>query len=523
MRKLTDILNALHTRHDEIGIDDFPNSNMRLTKKLDANLQIIRQIFGESNDVNLRTFSFHQTKTRAAVIFIDGLVDAERLSIDIIKPIMYGSKSEETPPPTLRSFQDVSSYYMIAGEIKENETFGALTNGVLNGDAVLIVDGLCGLLTINAKGYKMRSIEDPQTESVLRGPREGFIENARTNTALLRRKIKDPNLMCESVIVGNKTHTAVTLMYLKNVANESLLSELRVRLEKICTDAILDSGYIEQFIVDPGSPFFSTIASSEKPDAVAGKILEGRVAVIVDGSPYVLTLPTFFVETFHSAEDYYIAPIYASALRMVRFFAFFISLLALPLYVALATYHQELIPTELLMTMAIAEGDTPFPAVVEAFIMIIVFEILKEAGIRLPRPAGQAVSMVGAIIIGESAVSAGIIGAPMVIAVAITAVAAFAVPAQANASMLLRLIFLALAGSFGGFGLTIGLISLVFHLSSLTSFGVPYLSPYAPFTLPDTKDALMRFPLRMLLTRPVHLSKRNPRRQRVQPKKGGKA
>lgn len=522
MRKLSDILNALNKRHDEKGIDDFPNGKMPLSKKLDANLHIIREIFGESDDVILRTFSLHQNKTRAALICIDGLADAERLAVDIIKPMMYGSRALEGDAPSPRSLKDICNNYMIAGEVKENETFGSLTKGVLSGDAAIMVDGLSGLLVVNTKGYEKRGIEDPQTESVLRGPREGFIENVRTNTALLRRKIKDPNLMCESVIIGSKTHTNITLMYLRNVADASLLSELRTRLAKIHTDAILDSGYIEQFIVDPGSPFFSTIASSEKPDAVAGKILEGRVAVIVDGSPYVLTLPTFFIETFHSAEDYYIAPVYASTLRMVRFFAFLISLLALPFYVALATYHQELIPTELLITMATAEGDTPFPAAIEAFIMIIVFEILKEAGIRLPRPAGQAVSMVGAIIIGESAVTAGIIGAPMVIAVAITAVAAFAVPAQANASMVLRLIFLALAGSFGGFGLTIGLVTLIFHLASLTSFGVPYLSPYAPFTLPDTKDALARMPLRMLLTRPVHLSGRNPRRQRVQEKKGGK-
>ncbi len=514
MQKLTDIINRLKTRHDRAGIDDFPEKNTPLSKKLSVNLKIVQSIFGGSDDLILRTFSFHQTDKKAALFCFDGLVDAERLAQDIIKPLMYESfGTDEKMPNTLH---DIFSDFMVGGEVSEDKTFGALAEAIQNGDAALMVDGISGFLIIDIKGYPRRSIEDPQTESVLRGPREGFIENMRTNTALLRRKIKDPNFICESVTVGTKTKTEISLMYLKNVVDESLLTELRARLGKICTDSVLDSGHIEQWICDKGSPFFSTIASSEKPDAVAGKILEGRVAVIVDGSPYVLTLPTFFIETFHSAEDYYIAPIYASLLRIVRFFAFLISILALPLYVALATYHQELIPTELLLTMAAAEGDTPFPAVIEAFIMIIVFEILKEAGIRLPRPAGQAVSMVGAIIIGESAVSAGIIGAPMVIAVAITAVAAFAVPAQANASMILRLILLVFAGAFGGFGLTIGLLLLLFHLASLSSFGVPYLSPYAPFELSDTKDALTRLPLRMLLTRPMLLSKSNPRRQRTQ-------
>ncbi len=514
MRKLADIINGLKTRRDATGIDAFPEQNTLLSKKLTVNLKIIQSVFGDSDDLILRTFSFHQSEKRAALFCFDGLIDAERLAMDVIKPLMYGSQRDcEVFPRTLK---DICSLYMIAGEVREDETFGALTEAVQNGDAALMLDGIAGFLIIDVKGYPRRSIEDPQTESVLRGPREGFIENMRTNTALLRRKIKDPQLACERVTIGTKTKTEISLMYLRNVVEPSLLTEVRSRLSKIYTDAILDSGYIEQLITDKGSPFFSTIASSEKPDAVAGKILEGRIAIIVDGSPYVLTIPTFFVETFHSAEDYYIAPLYASTLRFVRLLAFLISILALPLYVALATYHQELIPTELLLTMASAEGDTPFPAVIEAFIMIIVFEILKEAGIRLPRPAGQAVSMVGAIIIGESAVSAGIIGAPMVIAVAITAVAAFAVPAQANASMLLRLVLLVFAGIFGGFGLTIGILLLLFHLASLTSFGVPYLSPYAPFVLSDTKDALMRLPLRMLLTRPALLSKRNPRRQRTQ-------
>ncbi len=514
MKKLNSFLNAYKTRSDAPGIDNIPWETVKIGKHLEVSLALLGEIFGKSNDLIIRRFDFGQTRRHAAMLCIDGLTRADRLALEIIKPLMYGSFLGDTPGKPPKTMEDVGHQYMTAGESKCCDTFDALVSGVLSGDAAVLIDGIPGALIINARGFPIRSIEDPQTESVLRGPREGFIENLRTNTALLRRKIKSPFFTLDTVTVGTKTNTPVVIAYIRNVADEALVREVKDRLSRIHTDGILDSGYIEQYISDGGSPFFSTIASSEKPDAVAGKLLEGRVAILVDGSPYVLTVPTFFIENFQTAEDYYIAPLYASALRMVRFTAFLISLLALPLYVALTTFHQELIPTELLLSMSAAEGNTPFPAVIEAFLMIVVFEILKEAGIRLPRPAGQAVSMVGAIIIGETAVSAGIIGAPMVIAVAITAVSAFASPAQANASMVLRLLFLLLAGSFGGLGLTLGLLLLLLHLTVLSSFGAPYLSPVVPFHLADTKDALLRFPFRWLLTRPTDLAGRNPRRQK---------
>jgi len=514
MKKLTEILNAYTARHDAPGIDDTPWDTMQVEKNIDVNLKILQDLFGGSNDVIIRRFRFGQSRKKAAMLCIDGLIRADRVALEIIKPLMYDSFLGDTPTALPRTMEEIQGLYMTAGESKACKTFGELISGVLSGDAAVLIDGIPGTLVINAKGFPQRSIEDPQTESVLRGPREGFVENLRTNTALLRRKIKSPLFTLDTITVGKKTNTFVTVAYVRNIADPALVKEVKNRLSRMDTDGILDSGYVEQYISDGGSPFFSTVASSEKPDAVAGKLLEGRVAVIVDGSPYVLTVPTFFIENFQTAEDYYIAPLYASALRVVRFSAFLISILALPLYVALTTFHQELIPTELLLSMSAAEGNTPFPAVIEAFLMIVVFEILKEAGIRLPRPAGQAVSMVGAIIIGETAVSAGIIGAPMVIAVAITAVSAFAAPAQANASMILRLLFLLLAGTFGGLGLSLGLLLLLLHLSALSSFGVPYLSPIAPFHTADNKDVLLRLPHRWLLTRPSDLAKRNPRRQK---------
>ncbi len=514
MKKLSKIINRYDSRTDMPGINDIPFKTVRIEKNIEVNMHIVEELFGTSGDVIRRRFRFGQNRAKAALICVDGLIRADRVALEIIKPLMYGSFLGDEPKIRPRSMDEIQSIYMTAGESRPAETFDALVTGVLSGDAAVLIDGIPGALIINAKGFPQRSIEDPQTESVLRGPREGFVENLRTNTALLRRRLKTPDFTLETVTIGRKTNTFVTIAYIRTIADPSLVESVKERLAKIDTDGILDSGYVEQYISDGGSPFFSTIASSEKPDAVAGKLLEGRVALIVDGSPYVLTVPTFFIENFQTTEDYYIAPLFATALRFVRLFAFIISVLTLPLYVALTTFHLELIPTELLLSMSAAKGNTPFPAVIEALLMIIVFEILKEAGIRLPRPAGQAVSMVGAIIIGETAVSAGLIGAPMVIAVAITAVSAFATPAQANSSMILRLLFLFLAGIFGGLGLALGLLLLLLHLSSLRSFGVPYLSPFVPFHMQDNKDTLFRLPHRWLLTRPSDLARRNPRRQK---------
>lgn len=506
------LLRTDRARQDAPGIDTVPYAQTPIGKHVDASLLIMKEILGPSKDIIYRPFYFGQSRTKAVMICIDGLVKADRLALEIIKPLMYGGLISEKAKP--RSVEEVAEKFMTAGESKVCKTYGALATGILMGEAAVLFEGLSDALLMEVKGFPHRNVEDPQTESVLRGPREGFVENMRTNTALLRRRIKSPFFTMEMLVLGEKTNTPVTLAYLRNVADEALVADIKKRLSSIDTDAILDSGYVEQYISDGGSPFFSTIASSEKPDAVAGKLLEGRVGIIVDGSPYVLTVPTFFVENFQTTEDYYIAPLFSSSLRLIRLFAFLISILALPLYVALTTFHQELIPTELLLSMSAAKGNTPFPTVIEALIMIVVFEILKEAGIRLPRPAGQAVSMVGAIIIGETAVSAGLIGAPMVIAVATTAVSAFAAPALANASMLLRLLFLLLAGTLGGLGLSLGMLLLLFHLGSLESFGVPYLSPIVPFHLIDNKDAFLRLPLSKLLTRPSGLARRNPQRQK---------
>lgn len=491
------------------------DSASTLSKDLSKNIKNIKVAVGNSTDVIVREFSFGQKKDiNAALIFIDGLVNTAVINESIIESLMYRSDILNLQRELENgNINTIKKEILSVSEVKNANTLETVTDGFLSGDAVLIIDGINKALIISCKGWEQRGISEPTTESVIRGPKEGFTENLRTNTSLLRRKIKSTSLIMETIILGKKTKTNVCLTYIKGVANEELIQEIKRRLEDINTDSILESGYIEQYIEDAPFSIFSTIAYTEKPDVVAAKLLEGRAAIMVDGTPFVLTAPMFFIESFQTSEDYYSRPYFMSMLRLIRFIAFFITTLAPAFYVALTTFHQELIPTDLLFTMAAAREGIPFPAVVEAGIMLLAFEVLREAGVRLPRAVGQAISIVGALVMGESAVAAGIIGAPMVIVIAITAVAIFAVPNQADAAAILRMIFLILAGVMGGFGITVGLLATLIHLASLKSFGCHYLSPIVPLKPKDTKDSIIRAPLWTMGKRPNGLAKNDKTRQ----------
>ncbi|MFZ5753254.1 MAG: spore germination protein [Bacillota bacterium] len=479
-------------------------SQANISRDLKQNLKVLRNILGTSSDVIIREFSFgYEEKINAALIFLDGMTDKAIINESIIKPLMYDSHlfSPQELSVTI-NIEIIRTTMLSVGEVKKVISLDEAVNDCLYGDTILLIDGFHEALVISTKGWESRSVEEPKTEAVVRGPREGFTETLRSNTTLLRRKIRNPNFIIETLQLGEKTKTNVCIAYLKGVVNPRLVEEVKGRLKRIKTDAILESGYIEQFIEDaPFSPF-PTVANSEKPDVIAAKLLEGRVAILVDGTPMVLTVPMVFIESFQTAEDYYSRPYYASIVRMLRFLAFFITITAPAVYVALTTFHQELIPTPLLITMAAAREGTPFPAVAEALIMGTVFEILREAGVRLPRPVGSAISIVGALVIGEAAVSAGLIGAPMVIVIALTAIASFVVPSQSDVAALLRLIFTVLAGFLGAFGIMIGLMGVLIHLCALRSFGTPYFSPLAPLSLGDVKDVFFRVPMWAMLTRP---------------------
>jgi spore germination protein KA len=301
-------------------------------------------------------------------------------------------------------------------------------------------------------------------------------------------------------------------MYLDGVADHKVVDTVKYRISRLDVDSILESGYIEEYVEDaPFSPF-ATVGYSEKPDVVAGRLLEGRVAVVVDGTPFVLTAPMLFIESFQTAEDYYTRPLYASLMRILRYLAYFITVFAPALFIALTAFHQELIPTTLLFTIANAREGTPFPVFLETFIMVVTFETLREAGIRLPRPVGQAVSIVGALIMGDAAISAGLVGAPVVIVVAIMAVAGFLVPAQNDSASLLRIGMMVLAAFAGFYGVSMGFLALLLHLGSLTSFGVPYFDGFT--WTRNLQDSIIRMPLWSMIRRPKDIARNDITRRR---------
>jgi spore germination protein KA len=475
-----------------------------LLEGLKENINTIKELLGASQDVKYHNIKLKGINApKAVLIFIDGLVNEKIITDGILAPLLDVEFNIAEGAKVEKLAQKIDTQILHMADVEVSTKISELISSLLSGSSALVIDGIKECLLISTKGFPTRSISEPQTEMVVRGPREGFTENLRTNTAMIRRRIKSPKLRMEHLTIGKKTDTVVCLTYIKDVARTEIVDKLKERLKKIDTDAINDTGYIEEFI--EGSPFslFETVGYTEKPDVAAAKMLEGRIAILVDGSPFAITVPRLFVENFQTAEDYYTRYVYASVTRLMRFVAYFLSIFTVPVYIALTTFHQELIPETLLVTIANAREGTPFPVFFEALIMVISFEVLKEAGLRLPRPVGQAISIVGALVMGDAAISAGLVGAPVVIAVAFTAVAGFIVPAQTESASILRIIMMVISAILGGYGLALGVLGMLIHLASLKSFGIDYLTTVVPST--DIKDSFFRTPLWTMVSRPVSI------------------
>lgn len=488
-----------------------------IKERLRDNIDKIRKDFGNSDDIIIREVTFGVV--HAAIIYTDGLADKKVITDFIMESQTQDTIIEELDETTdrnklLDAFKELT---LSLGDSKEISDFQKLYASILSGETVLLFDGYTFGIAASTQGWKERSIMEPVSQIVVRGPQEGFTETLRTNTSLIRRKIKNPNLWLETKQIGQVTKTDVAIMYIKGIVNDKVIEEVRTRLDRINIDGILESGYIEELIQDePYSPF-PTINNSERPDTVAADLLEGRVAILVDGTPFVLIVPTLFISFFQTAEDYYQRADISTLLRVIRFISLFIAMIGPALYIGITTFHQELLPTQLLISLAAQREGVPFPAFIEALLMEVTFEILREAGIRMPRPIGQAVSIVGTLVIGQAAVEAGIVSASMVIVVAITAISSFVITgySMAISIRMLRFVIMGLAASFGIFGIVVALIALVMHLCSLRSFGVPYMSPFAPFIPAGHKDTIFRLPHWALTSRPRLISQRNNKREQM--------
>lgn len=499
---------------------------LSVSLRVEANLQILTELFAGAADVVIRRFRVAGHRP-AALVFVDGMLSDDTLTAAVLTPLT--NCTLPNGPEARQLATAIREAVVAAGDVRTAATIGAVVDAVLAGAAVVLVDGAVGALEVRIPEARARAIEEPVAETTIRGPREGLIEHLTTNTALLRRRLRTPFLKIETLEVGRASRTQVALVYLQDVADPALVSEARRRLRRIDIDAVLDAGYIEELIEDNVSSLFPQIQNTERPDTVAANLAEGRVAILVDNSPFALILPVTIWSFFSAGEDYYERFAIAAFLRMLRVVFAIIALLGPATWVAIISFHQELLPTSLLLTVASAREGIPFPAVVETLVMEIFFEALREAGVRLPRPVGQAVSIVGALVIGQAAVQAGLISAPKVIVVAATGIASFTIP-RFNFGIALRLLRFAmilLAGSLGLFGIILGLLFLLFHLAALRSFGVPYLQPLAPLTVSDLKDTMVRLPRWLLDRRPEAIEVLDRRRAapwlRPRPPGGGQA
>lgn len=487
-----------------------------LTYSLEHNILGIRGVLGGSPDLVIRELVLGE-HALAALLYIDGLVDMQTLHQSVLNTLLGKVSTEAFPSLSPEEQLDyLMKHVLAAADVKIGADPGRLLTELLSGSAIFLLEGSLRYIRITAPGWEERAVGEPNSQAVVRGSMEGFTENLRTNTSLIRRRIKDGRLWMENFEIGHTTKTNVTIMYLQHLANADVVKEVRQRLNRIDTDSILESGYIEEFIQDKKITPFPTMYNSDRPDTIAAGILEGKVAILVDGTPFVLLVPAFFITFFQSAEDYYQRADIGTLLRLIRFLAFIILLLAQAAYIALTTYHQEMIPTTLVISLAAQRERVPFPAFAEAMFMEVTYEILREAGVRIPKNIGQAISIVGTLVIGQAAVEAGFISSAMVIIVSITAIASFVIPEMGMSitARMLRFIFMGLAAFIGLYGILFGLILLVLHLASLRSFGMPFMSPIGPFVPGDIKDSLFRLPWRSMRTLPKQNLPKNVKRQR---------
>lgn len=389
-----------------------------------------------------------------------------------------------------------------------------LIDGVLSGDAALYVEG-CDGITVNMRKYATRAVAEPPTATVMRGPREGFIEDLKTNLSLLERRLKSPNFAVERIKIGRVSNTNVAIVYLSNIADLSLVLSVKQRLESADIDAIIDSHHIQPLLEERPNSFFHQTGISEKPDVIEGKLLEGRVAVIVDGSPMVVTVPFLFIEDYQSGEDYYERASLATFLRVLRIISLFFAILLPGLYVALQEFHYSIIPLRFLITVMTSVNGIPLTPIAELLFVILLFEIIREASVRMPRAVGMAMSIVGALVLGDTAVKAGIISSPAVMITALSSIALYVAPNQEGTMTLLRFVFTLLGGLGGLYMLMLGSLYLVLYLATLNGYGVPYLAPLMPLIPSDLKDALYRTSILRMDKRPVSLGQKNKTRQGV--------
>ncbi len=487
---------------------------MNISKILDENISYLENAFLDCADVIKRKFPVgEENPINCYVIYIDNMTNKSDIETCIMRGLIWQLHKYDSKLLSSKDkiFDDFKNSGIITADIKEATQLEDATLSVMSGDTVLFIDGVDKVMVVSTKGWDNRGVPEAKTEAVVFGSKEAFSENIRTNTVLIRRRIRDVNLKVKQLVVGKRSKTDIALMYLDDIVRKEILEEVMEKINAIDIDAILDIGYIEQFIEDSDASPFPQLETTERPDKAASAILEGRIAIVVDNSPFVLIVPSTMNVFFQSSEDYYQKWQIMSFTRILRYIAGFLSISLPGLYIATAVYHPSMLPMDLTFKIAGSRANVPFPAVIEILIMDIAFELLKEAGVRLPGAIGSTIGIVGGIIIGQSAVDAGLVSPIVVIVIALTGICSFTIPNVALVSgfRLSKYLLIFTSACFGLFGFWIGILILLIHLASLKSFGIPYLFPFVSGEINnfrDMKDSIIRFPLCKMKYRPIFAS-----------------
>jgi spore germination protein KA len=497
-----------------------PEQKKMVNENLTSNIESLKKELGNCSDLIIREFTAGEKKL--AIIHIDGISDSQSINQFIVLPLQEMCKAEDDNSTQVKHVMDYFKNDKVAiSSIKSATDWQKIMIAILSGDTAIFLDHTKEVILASTRHVEGRSIAEPTTQTLIRGPKDSFTEAIRTNTSLLRMRIKSPKLRIDALQIGEATQTDIAVVYMEGLAEESIVQEIKQRLKSISTDAILDSGYIESFITtDKNFSIFPTVLNTERPDVVAANVLEGRISIFVNGTPFALIVPVTFFQFFQSPEDYYQRYDIASFLRLLRIIAFFIALLIPAIYIALVTQHQGMIPTLFIISIAAQREGVPFPTIVEAIMMELMFELLREAGVRMPRAIGSAASIVGALILGQVAVQAGLVSAPTIIVVSITAIASLSIPYYniAESARLLRFGLMIIAAYIGLYGIMLALLVLVAYMCQLRSFSIPYLTPIAPFIPNEQKDTFIRVPLPFMFKRPIPS---NPLNKERMPRKNG--
>ncbi|MEG1394823.1 MAG: spore germination protein [Clostridia bacterium] len=466
----------------------------------------IEKVFGGTSD--LIKLSYSIANKNAVVFFLDGMIDKVLFDDHIARPL---KQLDELSPPYLPI---ISASTIVTTAVKLLDELPLAIEQIACGNIILAIDNAEGYFVFSERSYKTRAVAEPPVSNVLKGPREGFVEDFKTNMTLLRRRLATPCARFQMLKVGRYTATNVCVAYVDGIADQAVVDEIVTKIEKIDMDGVIESSYIARFLEDKPNSLFSQVGSSEKPDIVTAKLLEGRVAVIVDGSPMVLTAPFILYEHFQASEDYYIKSYRATLVRFVRALAMFLAVLLPALYVAMQEFQAHMFPLKLLLTVTNSVAGAPLTPTMEMVCVIIIFEILAEASVRMPRYIGMALSVVGAIVLGETAVNAGLLSTPSILVISISTIGLYCVPDEANTGSVLRLVFVAIGGTIGLLGIVLGAVALTCYLVSIKSFGADYIAPFAPSIIHDWQDGLLKNMLPNITERPYSIPTKNRTRQR---------